>query len=54
LEIGWVTQLGSIGLFLFLLALYGVGVTWQRLQRRREVKENMRRILQKWEEKGCE
>jgi DNA-directed RNA polymerase specialized sigma24 family protein len=52
LEIGWLTQLGFIVLFVFLLALYGA--TWQRLQRQREVKENMRRILQERKEKGCE
>jgi hypothetical protein len=47
LEIGWLTQLGFIVLFVFLLALYGA--IWQRLQRRREVWESKRRILQERE-----
>jgi hypothetical protein len=47
LGIDWLIGLGSIWFFLFLLALYGA--TWQRLQRRREVRENMRRILQERE-----
>jgi hypothetical protein len=40
---GWLTQLGFIVLFVFILAPYGA--TWLRLQRRREVRENMRRIF---------
>jgi hypothetical protein len=52
LEIGWLTQLGFIWLFVFILALFGA--TWQRLQRREEVRENMRRILEERKEKGHE
>jgi hypothetical protein len=48
LEIGWLTRMGFFWLFMFLLALYGA--TWQRLQRQREVKENMRRILEQREQ----
>src|SRR5262249_39572208 len=43
LEIGGLIQLGLIWLFVSLLVLYGH--TWQRLQRQREVRENMRQIL---------
>jgi hypothetical protein len=39
LESQWLTQVGFIVLGLFILGLY----QWQRLQRRREVRENMRR-----------
>jgi hypothetical protein len=42
--------MGFFWLFMFLLALYGV--TWHRLQRRWEVRENMRRILAERQEKG--
>ena len=42
-EIGWLTHLGLMLLFIFILRLYGY--EWQRLQRRREVREDMRRIL---------
>ena len=43
LEIGWLTQTGFIVLFVFILGLWGH--EWQRMQRHREVRENMRRIL---------
>jgi hypothetical protein len=51
LEIYWLTHAGFILLFLFVLGLWGM--TWQRLQREREVKEDVRRILQEREEKEC-
>jgi hypothetical protein len=45
LEIDWLIRIGFFWLFMFLLALYGV--TYYRWQRQREVRENMRRILEK-------
>jgi hypothetical protein len=47
LESRWLTQLGFIVLALFILGLWGY--EWQSLQRRREVRENMRRILEERE-----
>jgi hypothetical protein len=43
LESRWLIQLGFIVLALFILGLWGY--EWQRLQRRREVRENMQQIL---------
>jgi hypothetical protein len=41
LESQWLTQVGFIVLGLFILALY----QWERLQRQREVRQNMERIF---------
>jgi hypothetical protein len=49
LESRWLTQLGFILLFLFILGV--TGYEMQRWQRRQEVRENMRRILEQREEK---
>ena len=43
LVINWLIGGGFLVAFIFILALYGA--EWQRLQRRREVREDMRRIL---------
>ena len=43
----WLTQAGFILLFAFMLA--AIGYEWQQRQRREEVRENLRRIL---EERG--
>jgi hypothetical protein len=45
----WLSHIGFIVLALFILGLWGY--EWQRLQRRREVRENMRRILEERKEK---
>ena len=45
LVINWLIGGGFLVAFIFILALYGA--EWQRLQRRREVREDMRRILAK-------
>src|SRR5262249_25525849 len=49
LESRWLSQAGFIVLALFILALWGY--EWQGLHRRREVRENMRRILEERKEK---
>jgi membrane protein implicated in regulation of membrane protease activity len=52
LEINWLIGLGFFVALVFILALYGA--EWQRRQRRREVWENMRRILEERKEKNVD
>jgi hypothetical protein len=50
LEASWLVQIGAWWLFAFLLGL--IGLESQRLHKRREVRENMRRILEEREGQG--
>jgi Na+-transporting methylmalonyl-CoA/oxaloacetate decarboxylase gamma subunit len=52
LESRWLTQAGFVILFMFILA--AIGYEMQRWQRREEVRENMRRILEEREQQGME
>jgi hypothetical protein len=51
-ESRWLSHVGFIVLGVSILALWGY--EWQRLQRRREVQENIQRILEERKEKGEE
>ncbi len=50
LEIFWLMQVGFIIFFAFIMGLWGI--SWQRWQWHREVREVMARILREQEEKG--
>jgi hypothetical protein len=52
LESRWLTQAGIVVLFAFLLG--AIGYEWRQRQRREEMRENMRRILEEREEKGLD